>query len=111
MSLLSSDTFKKFGGSNLTYSEFIEGLSKEYLKSNKFTKVELDPNMPELTDKFVHERKYKAGYCQQFIILFERAVLNSVRLFSDEIMRLVTDIVLGLLMIALYYDVTDILIQ
>ena len=110
MSLLSSDTYKQFRRSDLSYSDFIEGLSQQYANSSKFIKVELDPNMPELTNKFVHERKYKAGLWTQFVILLGRGVLNCARLLKDDIMSLISDIIIALLMMTLFYDVTLILI-
>ena len=105
MSLLSSDTFKKFGSTNQSYEEFIKDLAGKYQASDKLTIVEHDTNLQELTEEFIHERKYKAGCLTQFVILLGRAVKNAARLFTDEIMRLITMIVLGLFMISLFYEV------
>jgi len=105
MSLLSSDTFASIGHTDKTYPEFIEDLSKNYIQSSKFTKVECDPTMPELTDEFVKLRKYKAGGFGQFLILFHRSIRNCSRLFVDEITRMIGIMVLGLFMVSLYYNI------
>eukprot|EP00826_Nyctotherus_ovalis_P004756 TRINITY_DN1104_c0_g5_i2.p1 TRINITY_DN1104_c0_g5~~TRINITY_DN1104_c0_g5_i2.p1 ORF type:complete len:667 (-),score=156.46 TRINITY_DN1104_c0_g5_i2:175-2175(-) len=105
MSLLSSDTFARIGHTDRTYEEFIEDLAQKYIEGPKFTKVECDSSMPELTNDFVHERKYKAGGFTQFGILLERAVINRYRLFIDEFVRMIAIVVLGLFMISLYYDI------
>lgn len=105
MSLLSSDTYDQIGHTDKTYAEFIEDLSIKYTESDKFTKVECDPNMPELTDEFVGLRKYKASGFAQFLILIHRSVLNCARLFVDEITRMIGICILGLFMIALYYNI------
>lgn len=111
MALLSADTYTQSAHTDKTYPEFIEDLAQKYIEGPKFTKVECDPTMPELTDEFVHQRKYKANFWQQLMILMHRAVVNSARLFVDEIMRTVSIIVLGLFMIALYYDIDNTDIQ
>lgn len=111
MALLSSDTYAQAGHTDKTYPEFIEDLAQKYIEGPKFTKAECDPTMPELTDEFVHQRKYKANFWKQFTILMHRSVVNSVRLLVDEIMRTITIIILGLFMIALYYDINNTNIQ
>jgi ABC-type multidrug transport system ATPase subunit len=105
MSLLSSDTFASIGHTDKTYPEFIEDLSMKCAEGPKFTRVECDPSMPELTDDFVHQRKYKAKWFIQFLILLHRSVRNCARLFLDEITRAVALIILGLFMISLYYGI------
>eukprot|EP00826_Nyctotherus_ovalis_P023141 TRINITY_DN1780_c0_g1_i11.p1 TRINITY_DN1780_c0_g1~~TRINITY_DN1780_c0_g1_i11.p1 ORF type:complete len:674 (-),score=180.39 TRINITY_DN1780_c0_g1_i11:236-2257(-) len=108
MSLLSSDTFSRIGHTDKTYPEFIEDLAQKYVEGPKFTKVECDPAMPELTDEFVHQRKYRASGFAQFVILLHRAVLNCARLFVDEITRTISIIILGLFMMGLYYDIDNV---
>ena len=105
MSLQSSDTFKKTGNTNLTYEEFIEDLAEKYRNSPIFTKAISDESLPELDDKFVHQRKYKASCLRQFVILTERSMLNCARQIKDQCSRIVGIILLGLFMICLYYDV------
>ena len=105
MSLMSEDTYALTGNVEKTYVEFIEDLGKKYLEGPKYRKAECDPQMPELTDDFVHKRKFKASGLEQFIILYRRSNLNSWRLFSDEIVRVFSMVIFALFMLALYYDV------
>lgn len=107
MSLLSADTYSQIGNTDKTYAEFIEGLAQKYVEGPKFTKVEPDSSMPELTDEFVQQRKYKAGFCRQFQILIGRSIKNCARLFVDEIMRIISMIILGLFMIVLFYKLEN----
>lgn len=107
MSLLSSDTYSQIGHTDKTYADFIQDLAQKYIEGPKYTKVECDPNMPELTDEFVHQRKYKAGFCRQFQILLGRSVKNCARLFVDEVMRIATMVILGLFMMALFYNIEN----
>lgn len=105
MELISVDTYSRIGGSNNTYEEFIEDLEKKYVEGPKFTKVDCNPNMPELTGEYIKLRKYRASFTRQFGILWHRATINSFRLLSDEFMKLVTAFVIGLCMITLFYKV------
>ena len=107
MSLLSEDTYSHTGNVQKTYPEFIEEMGKKYLEGPKCRIAECNPQMPELTDDFVRQRKFKASWMQQFHILYKRASLNSLRLLGDEILRIFTIIVLGLFMLALYYDIPN----
>ena len=105
MALLSSDTFKKFGHVNKEYKDFIDELAEKYEKGPCRTEINPSEGMDILDDEFLHKRKYKAGCFAQFGILLERSLLNCARLFMDEIMRIVTIIVLGLFMMSLFWDV------
>ena len=89
----------------MTYEEFIEDLAEKYRNSPIFTKAISDESLPELDDKFIHQRKYKANCFKQFIILLERSIINCARQLKDQLSRVVGIIVLGLFMICLYYDV------
>lgn len=105
MQLLSTDTYTQIGHSDKTYEEFVEDLEAKYKEGSKFTVVECDPNMPELTTEYVHQRKYRASWCRQFGILFHRATTNCIRLLGHEFVRVITVIVIGLCMMAIYYKV------
>jgi len=107
MSLLSSDTFTSIGHTDKTYPEFIEDLSQKYVGGPKFTKVDCDPTMPKLTDEFVHQRKYKAAWFSQFFILLHRSIRNCARVFIDQITGVIGTIILGLVMVVLYYKINN----
>ena len=89
----------------MEYDKFIDDLADKYKNSPIFTKAECTPGLPELTDEFVHQRKYKANCFKQFLILLDRTILNCARQIKDQITRIVGVILLGLFMISLYFDV------
>jgi hypothetical protein len=109
MSLLSEASFKKVVNTTKTYSEFINGLGDLYEASDLKTKIEINQEMPELTDEYIVARKYEASWFRQFFTLYKRANVNCSRQMMDNVLRFITVIVLSLFILALYYDVRNFL--
>lgn len=109
MSLLSEASFKKVVNTTKTYSEFINGLGDQYETSELKTKIDINPEMPELTDEYIKARKYEASWLRQFFTLYKRANVNCSRQMMDNVLRFVTVVVLSLFILALYYDVNQFL--
>jgi hypothetical protein len=105
MSLLSEDSYSETGQTEKSYEKFVESIAVKYLESPKCVKVECDPQMIELTDEYVHQRKYKAPWLVQFKILFGRSILNSRRLFFDQLLKFIGLFFNSLLLLSLYYKV------
>jgi len=116
MNLLSEETYLRSiknteqnaeNDKSKTYEEFIKDLNKKYEDGPLKCKIEKNPDIPELTDSFIAERKYTPGWCEQFTILFQRCMLNQIRLLGDNIIRLAVIVIFGLFMLALYTNIPN----
>lgn len=108
MSLLSEASFKKVVDTKKTYPEFINGLGDLYEASDLKTKVEFSHDLPELTDEFIRARKYEASWFMQFVTLYKRANVNCWRQMLDNVVRVLSIVILALFLLAMFYNVRKI---
>ena len=105
LSLLSADTYAETGNTDKTYEEFNEEMAEKYRQSDRYIKIECNKDAPELTTEYINSRKYTSTWFQQFKILYKRATLNYIRHMYDEVLKMISMIILALLVLTIVYDV------